>query len=297
MHRAATIGQNQPMKSPPPRPGRVEESLARFLLLAASPPLRYRAPAAPSANLGSGRPFCTAKRRGIGAIEGDLFRRSDETRGLVVFLPPWVPQGGSWFYRHGRVEAVVDAGYDALVVDLPGVRRGRRGPGFFDREIGALIADARDLARDAPLFLWGVSSGGYWAHFALSGGVLVDGAVFEDVAAHLLTWAHREAPQWAHFYRVFERFLTRAWPFLAVSAHAPTLGVGRGLWISGELDRGVLPEETRLVAQAAGGESMIIAGAGHLGAMRVAPARVLEAAIGLFEAGAAERGSAAVGCR
>ncbi len=281
------------MTSLPPRPGRLEESLARFLLLAASPPLRRRAPALPSARLGQPRRFVTARRRGCGTIEGDLFRRPGGGRGLVVFLPPWVPQGGSWFFRHGRVEAVLDAGYDALVVDLPGLRRGRRGPGFFDREISALIADAAELVGDAPLFLWGVSSGGYWAHFALSSGARVEGVVFEDVAAHLLTWAHREAPQWAHFYRVFERFLTRAWPFLGIAAHAPFLGVERGLWISGELDRGVLPDETRLVAHEAGGRSMIVEAAGHLGAMRVAPARVLDAALGVFEAAVAERGALA----
>jgi hypothetical protein len=187
----------------------------------------------------------------------------------------------------------LDAGYDALVVDLPGLRRGRRGSGFFDREISDLIADARELAGAGPLFLWGVSSGGYWAHFALSAGARVEGVVFEDVAIHLLTWAHREAPQWAHFYRVFERFLTRAWPFLSIAEHAPFLGVDAGLWISGELDRGVFPEETKLVAAEARGESMIIEGAGHLGAMRVAPQRVLDAALGLFEAATSERGVAA----
>lgn len=253
-----------------------------MLLLAAAPSRRGRERPRPTPALGQPIPYATPPGRGLGTMAGSLFSGPAEGRGLVVFLPPWVPQGAAWFYRHGRVEAVRAAGWDALVADLAGLGAGRSGPGFFDREIEVLLHDARRLVGSRPLVVWGISSGGYWAHPAIARGAPVDAAVFEDVAAHLLLWAHREAPRLAHFYRVYERLLRQAWAFLDIKRHAPWVAPGRGLWISGDLDRGVLPEETRELARLSGGRALIVPHARHLGAMRVAPELVVREALATF---------------
>ncbi len=282
-----TAGRPRRSGTPPPRPGALAERLAQLLLLAASPRLARREGLDPPPGLGAPTPVAAAGDwygRQHGRIEGSLFG-PERARGLVVFVPPWVPRGASWFYRGGRIEAAVAAGYRALVLDLPGVRgSGRRGPGLLDRELRAVIEHAHTLAAGAPVHVWAVSFGGYWSQIALSGGAEVEAAIFEDVARHPLLWAHREAPRARIAYRFFERTLPTAYRYLDLIEHAPHLAIDRGLWIGGALDRGALAAETAEIARRARGESLIVPGAGHLAAFKLAGPEILERAMALISA-------------
>ena len=51
-----------------------------------------------------------------------------------------------------------------------------------------------------------------------------------------------------------------------------------------QLDRGVVPEDTRRLAEAAGGEALIVPEAQHLGAIKVANLQVIELALRTFAA-------------
>jgi pimeloyl-ACP methyl ester carboxylesterase len=53
-------------------------------------------------------------------------------------------------------------------------------------------------------------------------------------------------------------------------------------YISGERDPGVRPEDTRALAEAAGGHCRIVPGAGHLGAIKVAGEEVITLALDTF---------------
>ena len=54
--------------------------------------------------------------------------------------------------------------------------------------------------------------------------------------------------------------------------------------MSGELDTGVLPTDTERLADAAGAERLIVAGAHHLGPIKVQTLRVIELGLRTFAA-------------
>jgi hypothetical protein len=118
----------------------------------------------------------------------------------------------------------------------------------------------------------------------------VAGAVFEDVSPHLLEWSWRLAPWGRPFYLFFRHVLRGAYRFLDVRRHAAAMDLAHVLYVSGSEDRGVRPDDTAELARKAGGDFLIIDGAGHLGAIKVANDEVLDWALDTFEQ-AAEAGS------
>ena len=220
-------------------------------------------------------------------------RRRDGTgtaaRGAVLLLPPWLQWGRSYFHRRGRLEALRRAGYHALTIDFPG--RGGSGPpsGFFDRDVEDALAGLALLAPDLPRHVWGVSAGGYWAHIALSRRHGTRGAMFEDVAAHLLEWADRVAPGSRLAHAAFRRLFPAADAFLDLRRHAPWLGVVRAAYVSGERDEGVPPGDTNELASLAGAAARIVPDAGHLDAIKRAPETVVSIALETFAAAEADK--------
>ncbi len=84
------------------------------------------------------------------------------------------------------MEALRAAGYHALTVDLPGFGGSGQPSGLYDRAIDDALVRLGELSNGLDLFVWGVSTGGYWAHPALARTGQVAGAIFEDVPSQLL---------------------------------------------------------------------------------------------------------------
>ncbi|HSK75258.1 MAG TPA: alpha/beta fold hydrolase [Thermoanaerobaculia bacterium] len=266
----------------PPRPSGWEEKLSLGLFLALAPRLPRAAAPAPPEEL---RPFeSVAVPRGgrRGPLAATWFPVEGPARGAVLLLHPWLAWGQAYFYRRGRIEALRAAGYHALTLDLGGF--GGSGPrsGLFDRDVEAGLRLLRERAPGVPLHVWGVSSGGYWAHTVLSRSIGVAGAVFEDVSPHLLEWSWRTAPLGRPFYLVFRSVFRSTYRYLDIRRHAEALKVRAVAYVSGERDRGVRPEDTRTLASRAGGRAHIVPGAGHLGSIKVAQDEVIALALDTF---------------
>jgi pimeloyl-ACP methyl ester carboxylesterase len=190
--------------------------------------------------------------------------------------------GRAYFHRRGRVQALRRAGYHALAVDLPGFGRSGRPAGLFDLEVEDATAWLRARAAGLPLHVWGVSSGGYWAHPVLSRDDAFAGAMFEDVSPHLFEWSWRMVPWGRPFYAFFRRAFRRTYRFIDMRLHAPSFRVRAAAYVSGELDRGVRPEDTRALAAAAAAEAFIVPRAGHLQAIKSAGGEVIALALATF---------------
>jgi pimeloyl-ACP methyl ester carboxylesterase len=204
------------------------------------------------------------------------------SRGAVLLLHPWLPWGKSYFYRRGRVQALRAAGYDALAVDFPGFGGSGRPYGLLDLDVEAALEFLRRRNGGRPLHVWGVSSGGYWAHLVLSRVGGVAGAMFEDVSSHLLQWSWRRVPRGRPLYLIFRTFLRGPYRFFDLRRHAPALRLNAAAYAGGENDPGVWPQETRELARLAGGPCLIVPGADHLGAIKRANGEVIELAIETF---------------
>jgi len=273
----------------PSRPSDLEERLANRLFLLLSPQLPCTAQPAPLSALAPFEEVAVPRTGGPGILTATWYSAEGPPRGAVLLLPPWVPWGRAYFHHRGRIAVLRDAGYHALALDLGGF--GGSGPpsGFFDRDVEDGLAYLRRRARSLPLHVWGVSAGGSWAHPVLSRIDGVAGAVFEDVAPHLFGWSWRMAPWGRPGYLFFRSVFRKAYRYLDAGRHAPSLRLAAVSYIGGELDPGVLPAETEELARLAGGRSLIVPGAGHLGAIKVAREAVLELALDTFRR--AENGS------
>ncbi|MEM7585087.1 MAG: alpha/beta fold hydrolase [Acidobacteriota bacterium] len=292
---------NAPAGGPPERPERWQEAFANRLFLALSPRVPAVRRGAPSKMLAPYERFTVARSRGRGTLSATWYPALGAAapgmtaRGAVLLVHPWVRWGQAYFERRGRLGALRAAGYHAMTFDLGGFGSSTAAPSeFYDRDIEDALKALRSRAGDLPLHLWGVSSGGYWAHALLSrrtqrglpaefGGAVVHGAVFEDVAQHLIEWSGRMAPWGKPCYAFFRNVLTRAYRFMDLSRHAPHLRVRSVGYISGELDRGVLSTETRRLARLAHGRSLVIQGADHLEAIKKGAEEVLAFALDTFE--------------
>lgn len=204
-------------------------------------------------------------------------------RGAVLLLHPWLVWGRAYFHLRGRIGALRNAGYHVLTPDFAGF--GRSGPpsGFFDRNVEACLRFLRERTGDLPLHVWGVSAGGYWAHPVLSRTNLVSGAMFEDVAPHLLEWSWRTAPWGRPFYLFFRTAFRSAYQFLDIRRHASSISLGAVAYVSGEADRGARPEDTLSLAGPAGARHRIIPGADHLGSIKVAGEEIIGLALETFQ--------------
>lgn len=263
------------------RPPVWEERLSLRLFLLLSPKFpRIAQPEAPPWLA----PFeaVTVERPEGGTLSATWYPAAEPARGGVLLLHPWAPWGKAYFHRRSRLRTLREAGYHALTLDFSGF--GESGPtaGFFDRDVEAGLSELRRRIGDLPLHVWGVSSGGYWAHPALARSREVSGAVFEDVSPHLLEWSWRVAPLGRPFYLFFRQVFRRAYRFLDLRRHAAALRLGAVTYISGEEDSGIFPEETRELASLARGRHRIIPAAGHLSSIKLATDEVHTLAVQTF---------------
>ncbi|MFL6195879.1 MAG: alpha/beta hydrolase, partial [Thermoanaerobaculia bacterium] len=264
------------------RPSALRERLAGGLFFALAPRLeRTSQPAVPDGLLPY-EDIAVERIRGEGTLSATWYPAAGEPRGAVLLLHPWVSWGRSYFHRRGRIQALRAAGHAALAVDLPGF--GESGPraGLFDLDIASGLAELRRRAPSGPWHVWGVSSGGYWAHMVLSRPHDVAGAVFEDVSSHLLKWSWRTAPLGRPIYLIFRMAFPGVYRYFDLRRHAPYLRLRAVAYISGERDRGALAAETRDLAHLAGGTSLIVPGAGHLAAIKLANQMILDLALETF---------------
>ncbi|MEM7479796.1 MAG: alpha/beta fold hydrolase [Acidobacteriota bacterium] len=265
----------------PPRPGALEEAFSSRLFRWLAPRLPRRALPEPPPELA---PFehSSLPRRDRGHLTATLFP-VDNARGTVLLLAPWLEWGRAYFHRRRRIPALRAAGYRVLTADLPGFD-GTNGPtGLYDLATEDMLRSVQRRWPDDPIFVWGVSSGGYWAHAALSRTQAARGAFFEDVSPHLLEWSTRMAPLGKPAYRFFASVFRRSYRFLDLRLHAPHLGVQAVAYLTGKRDPGVRPGDTQSLAQAAGGDHRIIPKAGHLGAIKIAEDEVIDLALRTFE--------------
>lgn len=290
----------------PPRPRRERSSFFLFRALAPRVP-RTPSPEPPERL----RPYETVSierpgrlgRGSLGSLAGTWFpaHPSASARGAVLLVHPWIEWGRAYFHRRGRIEALRRAGYHALTVDLPGFGDSGAPCGFYDRDVADALAGLAQRAPGVPLHVWGVSSGGYWLHPVLarwnrsggSGRPPVLGAMFEEVSAHLLEWSRRTAPRGRPFYLLFRTVFPATYRFLDLRRHAPHLGVRSVSYVSGERDRGVIPEDTRELARRAGGRALIVSKAGHLEGIKRARDSILSLALETFAEAEAAPGAAA----
>ena len=267
---------------PPPRPGRFEEALSSRLFRFASPRLaRVRQPRTPP----HFTPFERVeipRRRGGGSLSGVWFPAGRAARGTVLLLHPWMEWGKAYFHRRGRLEALRRAGYHALTADLPGF--GGSGPpaGLYDLDVEDALGFARARAGGLPLHLWGVSSGGYWAHPVLARGGGVAGAMFEDVSPHLFEWGWRMTPWFRPCFLFFRTVFPTSYRFLDLRRHAPHLGARAVAYAAGAADPGIPAADTRTLAAAAGAECLLVPAAGHLAAIKQARCEVIGLALETF---------------
>lgn len=252
------------------------------LFLALSPRLARVPQPSPPPELQPSEDVGVPRTRGPGVLTATWYPAEQEARGTVLLLHPWAPWGRAYFHRRGRVQALREAGYHALALDLPGF--GGSGPpaGFFDRDVEDGVNFLVRRAGGLPLHVWGVSSGGYWAHLLLTRTGQVAGAFFEDVSPHLFDWSWRTAPWGAPFYLFFRTAFRATHRFLDIRRHAAALNVGAAAYISGDRDTGIRPDETAELARLAGGRSLVVPGAGHLSAIRVAKDEVMKLALETF---------------
>lgn len=268
--------------APPSRPSLRQERASQWLYLALSPRIPSIQLTEPPADFAPFEHLEVPRSHGPGILSATLYRAPEPARGAVLLLHPWHARGRTWFHRHGRLPALREAGLHALTLDLPGFGKSGPAAGHFDRDVEDGLIHLRSLFPGLPLHLWGVSYGGVWSHMALSRGVRVTGAVFEDVSPHLLEWSWRVAPLGRPFYLFFRTVFRDAYRFFDGRLHAPHLQVERALYISGSKDRGVRPADTKTLAERAGASSRIIQGADHLKAMQMDRAAVLEGVLRAF---------------
>lgn len=220
-----------------------------------------------------------------GALSTTLFPAAGAAVGSVLFLHPWLEWGAAYFHRRGRLPAVRAAGFDAWLLDFSGFGRSAATARFYDRDVVDALDAMAERRPGLPLLVWGVSAGGYWAHVALSQRGGVRAAFFEDVSAHLFEWSWRERPLWRPAFVLFRTLFPDFYQWLDIRRHAPHLGVRAAAYVSGELDPGVPPEDTRALARAAGSPQLVLPGIGHLEGIKREPERVIGLALETFQRG------------
>jgi pimeloyl-ACP methyl ester carboxylesterase len=285
-------------RSVPERPSATEERLSSRLFLALSPHLPRAGQPAPLPVLAPFEELAVPRSRGRGILTATWYPATGPATGptaraAVLLLHPWVAWGRAYFHHRGRIQALRAAGYHTLALDLPGFGGSGAPAGFYDRDVEDGLSFLRRRVGSLPLHLWGVSAGGVWAHPALGRTRDVTGAVFEDVSPHLIEWSWRMEKLKRPAFLVLRTLFPTSYRLMDVRRFAPSLELGAVAYISGEKDPGVLPWETEELARLAGGRSLIVPGAGHLGAIKLAQAEVLKLALDTFR----EAESARTRCR
>jgi pimeloyl-ACP methyl ester carboxylesterase len=268
--------------SVPARPGRRKERFATALFLALSPRLPKASQPDPPEELAPFEKLAIPRRNGGGDSLTATWFPASRPVGAVLLLHPWMVWGKAYFHLRGRLQALRAAGYHALTFDFAGFGGSGSPAGFFDRDVEDALGFLRQRAGSLPIHVWGVSAGGYWAHPVLARTSGVAGAMFEDVSPHLLEWSWRRAPLLRPAFLFYRFILRAAYRFLDVRKHARVMSLKAVTYVSGALDRGVRPEDTQSLAEAAGGRFHVVHGADHLGSIKVDGSEVLFLAIETF---------------
>ncbi len=278
----------------PPRPAAWEERCSSRLFRFLSPRLERVPGLPPAPELAPWEYVPVPRDEGGGILTGTWYPATAPARGGVLLLPPWVRVGQAYFHRGSRLPSLRAAGYHVLTLDFSGLPGGPPPAGFLDRDAAAGLRALRQrLDAALPLHVWGVSSGGYWVQLALSRMRLAAGAVFEDVPPHLVEWSWKAEPRGRPGYLTLRHVLPRAYRFLDLRRHAAHLGAAAVAYVSGEQDPGVLAADTADLARRAGGRCLVVPAAYHLGAYRLAGARILALALATFAAAEGSRSGAA----
>ncbi len=265
-----------------PRPSRLEDALACKLFRAFSPRLKRCEQAEPPRFLAPFEHLTIPRQDRPGALAGTWFPAPAPSRGVVLLLHPWASAGRAYLMRHGRIPALRRAGYDVLTGDLGGFGGSSPMAGFHDLDVDDALAFTIERAAGRPAHLWGVSGGGVWAHPSLTRTGDIGGAFFEDVSPHLFEWSRRTTPRWRPFFALFQTIFPNAYRYLDQRRHAPLMRVLAAAYVSGGLDQGVRPEDTRELATLAGAQHRIIPDAVHLRSMKVARTTVVDLALDTF---------------
>lgn len=247
-------------------------------------PLPRRAIPEPPASLAPFERFRLPRADGA-ALDATFYPAQGEPRGAVLLGHPWMEWGQAYFHRRGRVEALRSAGWHALTFDQFGIGASAPPTGFGDRDVDDALAWLATRAAGLPLAVWGVSSGGYWMHPALSRRRDIAAAVFEDVTPHLWEWAAMHRPAMRTVNAAGRPFLRASAAFLDLRAHAPHLGARAACYVYGARDPAIPEEHARDLAKRAGAECLVVRDAGHLEAIKVANARVIDLALATLDRG------------
>lgn len=267
---------------PPRRPGPWLERVSSYFFVRFGPRLPRVPRSEPPEHLRPYDAFALERAGRGGRLQATFHPCPVEARGGVLFLHPWMEFGQSYFHRRGRIEAVRRAGYHALTVDLSGFGSSSPPSGFFDRDVEDALGALRARCAGLPLHVWGVSSGGYWAHPVLARRDDVLGAVFEDVSPHLLEWSSRAMPASAPFFLFFRFAFRPSYRFLDMRRHAPFLRLRAAAYVSGADDREVRPDDTHTLARLSQAEVRIVPDAGHLAAIKRDTRGVIDLALATF---------------
>ncbi|HVR99492.1 MAG TPA: alpha/beta fold hydrolase [Thermoanaerobaculia bacterium] len=251
------------------------------LFLALSPRLPRASQPDPPEELAPFHKLTVPRRDGDGTLSAIWFP-AHRPVGAVLLLHPWMVWGKAYFHLRGRLQALRAAGYHALTFDFPGFGGSGSPGGFFDRNVEDALDFLRQRAGNLPIHVWGISAGGYWAHPVLARTSAVSGAMFEDVSPHLLEWSWRTAPVLRPAFLFYRYVLRTAYRFLDIRRHARAMSLKAVTYVSGARDRGVRPQDTQSLAEAAGGRSHVVPGADHLGSIKVDGSEVLFLAIETF---------------
>jgi pimeloyl-ACP methyl ester carboxylesterase len=266
----------------PERPPAWEERLASCVFRALSPRLPALSQSDPPPSLAPWQTVSVPRLEGKGALTAAWFEAPAAARGAVLLLHPWVKWGKAFFHRQGRIEALRAAGYHALTLDLGGFGGSSPAAGFYDRDVAAGLAFLRCQAGTLPLHVWGVSSGGFWAHLALTRTEDVAGAFFEDVPPHLVEWSWRMVPRRRPGYLFVRCCFPRSYRYLDLRCQVAGMRVAASAYVSGMCDPGVLPAETRQLAGLARARHLVVEGATHHRSFNAASDAVLALALGTF---------------
>lgn len=218
-----------------------------------------------------------------GHLDATWYPAAASPRGAVLLCHPGLPVGQAYFHRRGRIEALRAAGYHALAFDLSGYGASSPVDLFWDRDVEAALGVLEARAPDLPRHVWGLSMGGYWAHFLLSRRDGVLGACFEDVTSNMWWYGTRGRPLRRLGIALTAPFIRSAMRWMDVpTVHAPHLSVKAVSYVAGEKDVGVPLDEARRLAAAARGRLHVVPGAIHLESIKRDPGGVIACALATF---------------
>ena len=208
--------------------------------------------------------------RAAGGVLAALLFPHPSPRGVVLFGHPGVAAAKGWFHRNDRVPFVRGLGFAAVTFDHGGFGESDPANRLFHAEWADVLAWARRRFPGLPLHAWGVSMGGYFAHHALAapGEAGVSSAVFEHVAPDLFRYRGAAVANLGGGVARLALPAARAWfPAEAQALHVKAEHV---LYVSGDADEGIPPEDARRLARAAGplARHHVVPGAAHLEAWR-----------------------------